>query len=171
MFSKAKGPKYFGSLCCIFTLLHTSPSLTNNDDVTEVSDHTGLHAWLVSRRHRAISQNIFYLKITVPKLSYVQSTVSRSHAHGATGLACITPASGYVHPWASVIIGLAGGTVSFWTSILFKETFMWDDVLDVGRCIWLQHASFGVDLKSKSKPLTRKVLYKFFWATSTCGHR
>ena len=36
------------------------------------------------------------------------------------------------------MIGLAGDTVSFWTSILFKETFIWDDVVEVGRCVRMQ---------------------------------
>jgi Amt family ammonium transporter len=47
------------------------------------------------------------------------------------GLATVTPASGFVEPWAALVIGLIGGVISYWTVILFKDVLRLDDVLDV----------------------------------------
>ncbi|MEK0348866.1 MAG: ammonium transporter, partial [Nitrosopumilus sp.] len=47
------------------------------------------------------------------------------------GLVAITPASGWVGPMASIIIGIAAGTVCY-GAIAFKNARKWDDALDVG---------------------------------------
>jgi Amt family ammonium transporter len=47
------------------------------------------------------------------------------------GLVAITPASGFVLPGASIIIGVAAGVVCFWCSTSVKHMFGYDDSLDV----------------------------------------
>jgi ammonium transporter, Amt family len=46
------------------------------------------------------------------------------------GLAAITPAAGYVPPWAALVIGLAAGIVCF-AAVRLKSLFHYDDALDV----------------------------------------
>jgi Amt family ammonium transporter len=47
------------------------------------------------------------------------------------GLATITPAAGYVTPMAAVVIGIAAGTVCYYSLLLFKSRLGFDDSLDV----------------------------------------
>jgi Amt family ammonium transporter len=47
------------------------------------------------------------------------------------GLVAITPASGYVLPGASIIIGVAAGVICFWTATSLKHMLGYDDSLDV----------------------------------------
>ena len=49
------------------------------------------------------------------------------------GLVAITPACGFVSPWASLIVGIAGATASFW-AVQFKQSLQADDALDVFAC-------------------------------------
>src|ERR1022692_3773722 len=52
-------------------------------------------------------------------------------ASGAVaGLAAITPASGYVPPWAAIVIGLAAGLLCY-GAVHLKDIFHYDDSLDV----------------------------------------
>ncbi|TLU73623.1 ammonium transporter [Lichenicoccus roseus] len=46
------------------------------------------------------------------------------------GLVAITPASGFVLPGASIIIGVAAGVICFWTSSTLKHMLGYDDSLD-----------------------------------------
>jgi ammonium transporter, Amt family len=46
------------------------------------------------------------------------------------GLAAITPASGYVEPWAAIVIGAAAGLICY-GAVHLKEIFHYDDSLDV----------------------------------------
>jgi Amt family ammonium transporter len=46
------------------------------------------------------------------------------------GLVAITPASGFVLPGASLVIGIAAGAVCFWTATGMKHIFGYDDSLD-----------------------------------------
>ena len=46
------------------------------------------------------------------------------------GLVAITPASGFVLPGASIVIGVAAGVGCFWTSSYMKHIFGYDDSLD-----------------------------------------
>jgi ammonium transporter, Amt family len=47
------------------------------------------------------------------------------------GLGTITPASGFVAPWAGIIIGVVAGAVCFWACTWLKVRFKYDDSLDV----------------------------------------
>jgi ammonium transporter, Amt family len=49
---------------------------------------------------------------------------------GNAGLAAITPASGYVPPWAAIIIGAAAGLLCY-GAVHLKDIFHYDDSLDV----------------------------------------
>jgi ammonium transporter, Amt family len=46
------------------------------------------------------------------------------------GLATVTPAAGWVEPWASAIIGLLAGAVCYY-AVQFRIKRDWDDALDV----------------------------------------
>jgi len=46
------------------------------------------------------------------------------------GLVAITPASGYVLPGSSIIIGLAAGVICFWSATSLKHMLGYDDSLD-----------------------------------------
>jgi Amt family ammonium transporter len=46
------------------------------------------------------------------------------------GLVAITPASGFVLPGSSIIIGVAAGVGCFWTATYMKHLFGYDDSLD-----------------------------------------
>ncbi|TAJ40847.1 MAG: ammonium transporter [Reyranella sp.] len=47
------------------------------------------------------------------------------------GLGTITPAAGYVEPWAALVIGAAAGAVCYWASVVLKTRLGYDDSLDV----------------------------------------
>ncbi len=55
------------------------------------------------------------------------------------GLATITPAAGYVRPWAAAIIGLAAAVVCY-LAVQFRIKRDWDDALDV----WGVHGVGGI---------------------------
>ncbi len=46
------------------------------------------------------------------------------------GLGMITPAAGYVEPWAALVIGVVAGSVCYWASIVLKNKLGYDDSLD-----------------------------------------
>jgi Amt family ammonium transporter len=47
------------------------------------------------------------------------------------GLGTITPAAGFVEPWAAMVIGLLAGAVCYWASVVLKTRLGYDDSLDV----------------------------------------
>ncbi len=47
------------------------------------------------------------------------------------GLGTITPASGFVAPWAGIVIGVVAGAVCFWACTWLKQRYKYDDSLDV----------------------------------------
>ena len=47
------------------------------------------------------------------------------------GLGTITPAAGYVEPWAALLIGASAGAVCYWASVVLKPRLGYDDTLDV----------------------------------------
>ena len=49
------------------------------------------------------------------------------------GLVAITPACGFVSPWASLVVGILGATASFWM-VQAKRSLKADDALDVFAC-------------------------------------
>jgi len=51
-------------------------------------------------------------------------------AGAVAGLAAITPASGYVPPWAAIVIGAAAGTLCYF-AVNLKDVLHYDDSLDV----------------------------------------
>lgn len=55
------------------------------------------------------------------------------------GLATITPAAGYVEPWAAAVIGLAAAVVCY-LAVQFRMKRGWDDALDV----WGVHGVGGI---------------------------
>lgn len=55
------------------------------------------------------------------------------------GLATITPAAGFVEPWAAVIIGLASGVICYY-AVQLRIKLDWDDALDV----WGVHGVGGI---------------------------
>ncbi|MBN7772151.1 ammonium transporter [Clostridium aminobutyricum] len=55
------------------------------------------------------------------------------------GLATITPAAGFVKPWAAVLIGLASSIVCY-GAVQFRKKVDWDDALDV----WGVHGVGGI---------------------------
>ncbi|WP_446424470.1 ammonium transporter [Mailhella sp.] len=55
------------------------------------------------------------------------------------GLATITPAAGYVPPWAAILIGAIGATVCYFAKCV-QERFRFDDALEV----WRAHGMGGV---------------------------
>src|SRR5574338_319196 len=70
----------------------------------------------------------------------VSAWVVTNTASGAVaGLVAITPASGWVGPMASIIIGIAAGTICY-GCVAFKNARKWDDALDV----WGVHGMGGL---------------------------
>ena len=55
------------------------------------------------------------------------------------GLATITPAAGFVKPWAAVVIGLCAGVVCYF-AVQLRQRLGWDDALDV----WGVHGVGGM---------------------------
>src|SRR6201988_1442223 len=47
------------------------------------------------------------------------------------GLGTITPASGFIAPWAGILIGVAAGLICFWACTWLKQRLNYDDSLDV----------------------------------------
>ena len=55
------------------------------------------------------------------------------------GLAMVTPAAGYIEPWAAVIIGFAAGSLCY-LAVRLRMKLGWDDALDV----WGVHGVGGI---------------------------
>jgi ammonium transporter, Amt family len=67
----------------------------------------------------------------IPEWMHNKAPTTVGAATGAVaGLVAITPASGYVEPWAAVIIGLAAGIICY-AAVAMKPRFGYDDSLDV----------------------------------------
>ena len=56
-----------------------------------------------------------------------------------SGLACVTPAAGYIPTWAAFIVGIAAGFTCYF-AIVLREKLGWDDALDV----WGAHGVGGL---------------------------
>lgn len=59
-----------------------------------------------------------------------RATLSGITSAGVAGLVVITPAAGFVAPWAAVVMGLIGGLVGFAGITFVKNSFGYDDTLD-----------------------------------------
>ncbi|WP_367119409.1 ammonium transporter, partial [uncultured Mailhella sp.] len=57
-------------------------------------------------------------------------TVLGAASGAVAGLVVITPAAGFVEPWAAIVMGLLGGAVCY-GGIFLKRLFNYDDALDV----------------------------------------
>lgn len=49
------------------------------------------------------------------------------------GLATVTPAAGYIHPWAAIVIGAMSGAICY-GAVVLRAKFSLDDALDVFGC-------------------------------------
>jgi len=63
-------------------------------------------------------------------LQHKKVTTVGAATGAVAGLVAITPASGYVRPWAAIVIGLAAGIICY-LAINLKFKFGYDDSLDV----------------------------------------
>ena len=68
--------------------------------------------------------------LAVERLHTGHFTVLGAASGAVAGLVVITPAAGFVEPWAAVIMGLLGGAVCY-GGIFLKSVFHYDDALDV----------------------------------------
>ncbi|GEK65554.1 ammonium transporter [Leuconostoc mesenteroides subsp. sake] len=59
-----------------------------------------------------------------------RATLSGITSGGVAGLVAITPAAGFVAPWAAVVMGLLAGFIGFAGSTFVKNSFGYDDTLD-----------------------------------------
>ena len=59
-----------------------------------------------------------------------RATLSGITSGGVAGLVAITPAAGFVDPWAAVLMGLLAGLVGFFGITFVKNSFGYDDTLD-----------------------------------------
>src|SRR5205807_2431505 len=64
------------------------------------------------------------------RLRHGKVTTIGAATGAVAGLAAITPASGYVQPWAALVIGFAAGLVCY-LAVSLKDRFGYDDSLDV----------------------------------------
>lgn len=59
-----------------------------------------------------------------------RATLSGITSGGVAGLVAITPAAGFVAPWAAVVMGLLAGFIGFTGITFVKNSFGYDDTLD-----------------------------------------
>ncbi|MHA7983048.1 ammonium transporter [Leuconostoc mesenteroides] len=59
-----------------------------------------------------------------------RATLSGITSGGVAGLVAITPAAGFVAPWAAVVMGLLAGFIDFAGITFVKNSFGYDDTLD-----------------------------------------
>lgn len=66
----------------------------------------------------------------VEKIHAGKPTVLGAASAAVAGLVVITPAAGFVEPWAAILMGLIGGAVCYF-GLSIKKKFKFDDALDV----------------------------------------
>jgi Amt family ammonium transporter len=89
----------------------------------------GLASLAFTNTHVATAAAIFGW--LVPEWMQHRKPTTVGAATGAVaGLVAITPASGYVRPWSSLIIGFAAGFLCYF-AVSLKRRFNYDDALDV----------------------------------------
>ncbi len=90
---------------------------------------TGLAAIAFTNTHVATAAAMFGWLIPERTQHHKPTTVGA--ATGAVaGLVAITPASGFVRPWAAIVIGFAAGFICYFV-VSLKRRFNYDDALDV----------------------------------------
>lgn len=72
--------------------------------------------------------------VTCEWFIHKKPTVLGSMSGAVAGLVAITQGAGFVAPWASIIIGLVGGVVSFFAIAMLKPRLGYDDALDAFGC-------------------------------------
>ena len=99
-------------------------------------DGITVNAWVVTNTAAGVAAVTWVLM----SWAYTGKPSIVGAATGAVaGLVAITPASGWVGPMASIIIGIAAGTVCY-GCVSFKNARKWDDALDV----WGVHGMGGL---------------------------
>ncbi|HYZ91227.1 MAG TPA: ammonium transporter [Actinomycetota bacterium] len=89
----------------------------------------GLAALAFTNTHAATAAAVFGW--IIPEWIQHRKPTTVGAATGAVaGLVAITPASGYVRPWSSLIIGFAAGFLCYF-AVSLKRRFNYDDALDV----------------------------------------
>jgi Amt family ammonium transporter len=68
--------------------------------------------------------------LVVERRKFGKATTVGAATGAVAGLATITPAAGYVQPWAALVIGAAAGLLCF-LAVGLKSRFNYDDTLDV----------------------------------------
>jgi len=68
-----------------------------------------------------------------------QPSIMGALTGSVAGLAAVTPAAGYVHPWAAAVIGV-GASLACYSAVEFRKKVKWDDALDV----WGVHGVGGI---------------------------
>lgn len=77
--------------------------------------------------------------LLVSRIREKRSSFAASLTGAVAGLAMVTPASGYVEPWAAVLIGIAAGVLCY-TAVQLRAKSGVDDALDV----WGVHGISGI---------------------------
>ena len=77
--------------------------------------------------------------LLVSRIREGHSSFAASLTGAVAGLAMVTPASGYVEPWAAVVIGIAAGLICY-TAVRLRAKSGVDDALDV----WGVHGISGI---------------------------
>ncbi len=89
----------------------------------------GLAATALANTHVAAAAAI--VGWLIPEgLRHRRPTTVGAATGAVAGLVAITPAAGFVEPWAAIVIGLAAGTICF-LAVDLKPRFGYDDSLDV----------------------------------------
>jgi len=92
-----------------------------------LSDGIAVSAWTVTNTATGMASVTWLL------MSWAHTgrpSIAGAATGAVAGLVAITPASGWVGPMASIIIGVAAGTVCY-GAVAFKNSRKWDDALDV----------------------------------------
>jgi ammonium transporter, Amt family len=90
---------------------------------------TGLAASAFAATHIATAAAV--IGWLVPEtIKHGRPTTIGAATGAVAGLVAITPAAGFVEPWAAIVIGLAAGLIC-WYAVELKSRFRYDDSLDV----------------------------------------
>ncbi len=102
--------------------LHANALAANAFVNTDISASVALVTWLI-------------FSWSIRKRPSIMGALTGSVA----GLAAITPAAGYVHPWSAALIGIAA-SLACYAAVEFRKKAKWDDALDV----WGVHGVGGI---------------------------
>ena len=103
---------------------HVGPRVSSHPLFTRTHTHT--HTHIATTHHHNCHPGVV-ITYCQDKKFHLGELLNGAFA----GLAAVTPASGFISPWAAFVIGIIGGLASFGSIWLFKKTLRLDDVLDV----------------------------------------